>query len=86
MKRRDTAEMQKKLKKRLKPWHLGTHLRVLSESYPMNTNMTWFSKTFHPCALGESSLSIGRVIIGNTGKTHILPVAMFTNQACGRDS
>ena len=25
-----------------KPWYIGTHLRVLSESYPMNTNMTWF--------------------------------------------
>ena len=28
-------------------WHMGTHLRVLAESYPMNTNMTgfrWFSK------------------------------------------
>ena len=28
---------------------MGTHLRVLSESYPMNTNMTglrWFSKIF----------------------------------------
>ena len=31
---------------------MGTHLRVLSESYPMNTNMTggldpWFSKYLH---------------------------------------
>ena len=37
----------KKTEKRLKPWHMGTHLRVLSESYPMYTNMTgfrWFSK------------------------------------------
>ena len=33
----------------LKPWHMGTHLRVLSESYPMNINMIgfrWFSKVF----------------------------------------
>ena len=30
----------KKPEKRLKPWHMGTHLRVLSESYPINTNMT----------------------------------------------
>ena len=33
----------------MKPWHMGTHLRVLSDSYPMNTNMTgfrWFSKIF----------------------------------------
>ena len=30
-----------------KPWQMGTHLRVLSENYPMNTNMTgfgWFSQ------------------------------------------
>ena len=25
-----------------KPWQMGTHLKVLSESYQMNTNMTWF--------------------------------------------
>ena len=24
----------------LKPWSMGTHLRVLGESYPMNDNMT----------------------------------------------
>ena len=33
--------------KLLKPWHMGTHLRVLSESYPMTTDMAgfrWFSK------------------------------------------
>ena len=42
----------------------GTHLRVLSESYLMNTNMTgfrWFKKSLHPYALDESSLSIGRI-------------------------
>ena len=32
----------KKTRKWLKPWHIGTHLRVLSESYLMNTNMTGF--------------------------------------------
>ena len=37
---------------------MGTHLRVLRESYPMNTNMAWFI-SLHPCALDESSLSIG---------------------------
>ena len=36
-----------------------THMRALSESYPMNTNMTGF--ILHPCALDESSLRIGRV-------------------------
>ena len=41
---------------------MGTHLRALSESYPMNTNMTRFgrfSKFF--ASLCKSSLSIGRV-------------------------
>ena len=43
---------------------MGTHLRVLSESYPMNTNMTGlrcFSKSLRPCTLDKCSLSIGRV-------------------------
>ena len=26
----------------LKLWHMGTHLKALSESYPMNTNMIGF--------------------------------------------
>ena len=46
------------------PWNMGTHLRVLGESYPMKTNMTrlrWFQKCLCPCASDESSLSIGRV-------------------------
>ena len=40
----------------LKPWHMCTHLRVLSESYPMNTNMTgfrWFSKLFASLCFGR---------------------------------
>ena len=43
---------------------MGTHLRVLTTSYPMNTNkigFRWFSESLHPCALDESSLSIRRV-------------------------
>ena len=42
---------------------MGTHLTVLSKSYPMNTNMTYFIgfKSLHSCALDESSLSTGRV-------------------------
>ena len=43
---------------------MGTHLRVLNESYPMNTNMTGFrrfSKNLCACAVEESSFSIGRV-------------------------
>ena len=44
------------LKKWLKPWQMGTHLRVLSKSYPMNTNMTgfrWFSKIFVSLCFGQ---------------------------------
>ena len=48
----------------LKPWHMGIHLRVRSETYLMNTNMTGFridlQKSLRPCALSESSLSIIR--------------------------
>ena len=34
-----------KKKKRLTPWHLGAHLRVLSKSYPRSTNITGFRKS-----------------------------------------
>ena len=43
---------------------MGTHLRVPSESYPMNTNMTGLrgnSKIFASYALDDSSLAIERV-------------------------
>ena len=39
----------KKPKKWPKPWHMGTHLRVLKKCFPMNTKMTglkWFSYFF----------------------------------------
>ena len=32
----------KKTEKSPKPWQMGTHLKVLSESFPMSTNMTGF--------------------------------------------
>ena len=51
-----------KSEKWLKLWHMGTYLRVLSESFPMNTNMTGFKwLTKKSCALDEDCLSIGRV-------------------------
>ena len=43
---------------------MGTHMRVLSESSPMNTNITrsdGFQKYFLSCAFHESSPIIGRV-------------------------
>ena len=39
-----------------KPWQMGTHLRVLKKSYPMNTNMAefrWFSKIFALLCIGR---------------------------------
>ena len=58
------TQLCKKGEKWVKPWHMGTHLRVLSESFPMNTNKTGFDdfqKSLRSCALKERSLSIGRV-------------------------
>ena len=66
--------MQKKNEKWLKPWHMGTHLRILGESYLMNTNVKrfrWFKKSLHPCALDVSSLNIGRVKILFAFNTYI---------------
>ena len=52
--------------KQLKPWHMGTHLRVLSKSFqriPTLQGLDNFQKSFSPFStLDESSLSIGRVI------------------------
>ena len=41
--------------KSLKPWKMGTHLRVLIERYPLNTNITglrWFSNIFASLCFG----------------------------------
>ena len=54
----------KKPGKWLKPLHMGTHLKVLSESFPMNTiwqGFDEFQKSLLPRALDEGSLSIVRV-------------------------
>ena len=42
---------------------MGTHMRVLSESYSMKTNMAgamWFSTTVMSCTLEEDSLCFER--------------------------
>ena len=58
---------------------MGAHLLVLSESYPMNNNMTglkWFSN--YICALYESSLGIGRVKALRFGCLHTFhPCQLF---------
>ena len=58
-----TNKKDAKNEKWLKPWHMGTHLRVLSKSYPMNTYITGFRKSLHPCALDKSSFRIRRANI-----------------------
>ena len=48
----------------LKLWHMDTNLRVLNDSYSMNTNTTgyrWFLKIVMSVCLDEGSLSIERV-------------------------
>ena len=48
--------MMQKTYKKTESWHMGTHMRVLSESFPINTNMTgfrWFSKFFASLYLGQ---------------------------------
>ena len=38
---------------------MGTHMKVLSESYPMNNNMTGFSKkSLHHCALTKEASTL----------------------------
>ena len=51
----------KKLEKWLKPWHMGLHLRVLSESIRMNTIMQGldgFQKSLRHCALDDVALAL----------------------------
>ena len=49
----------------LNPWHMGTHLRVYSARallwIPTWQGLDVFQKSLCPCALDESSLSMGRV-------------------------
>ena len=54
----------KQTEKWLKPWHMVPHLRILSKSYPMNTNVTgfrWFKKIIFASFCFGISLCIGRV-------------------------
>ena len=63
-------KMMQKSSKCSKHYHMGTHSRVLSESFPMNSNMTGFrcfSKNI--CSLDESSLSTRRVKAASMSKS-----------------
>ena len=49
-------KMMQKTENWPKPWHMGTYLRVLSESYLMNTNMAgfrWFSNISVSLCFGQ---------------------------------
>ena len=48
------------------PWHMVTHLRLLSESYPINTDMTgfrWFSKIFVFLCFGRILLALASKVL-----------------------
>ena len=52
-------EWCKKAEKWLKPWQMGTHVRVLAENFPMNDRVSLFFKNLlRPCDLDKSNLSI----------------------------
>ena len=72
----------KKPEKWLKPWHMVTHLRVFSESYPMNTNITefrWFSKIF---ASLWFSTKVAVALEGLKNIKKILKMASFKKNYC----
>ena len=66
---------------------MGSHLRVLSESYPMDTNMTgfrWFSKILLSCALDDSIVSVleGLRFEMCLKLTELLPGGLRTKEDC----
>ena len=66
----------KKLRKWLKPWQMGTHMRVLSESYPMSTNMTgfrWFSEVFRNLCILVLWTKVASALEGSRGKLNSVP-------------
>ena len=70
------TKWHKNAEKWLKPWHMWSHLRVLSKSYLLNKNIIgfkWFSKkSLCLCTLDKSSLSIGRVNTFKNSSTEIV--------------
>ena len=62
----------------LKPWHMATHLRLLSESFPINTNLVgfrWFSRNLFVLVLWAkvaSALKRGRWSVPSWTKIYIV--------------
>ena len=56
--------MMQKAQKSLKPWHMGTHLRVLSEIYPMNTNMREVYMVFKNLCIFELLIKVASAVEG----------------------
>ena len=60
----------KKPEKGLETWHMGTHLRVLNESFAVNTYMTgfrWFSKSFTSLLWTQVASAVEGSISGISG-------------------
>ena len=72
----------KKLENWLKPWHMGTHLRVLSKSYPKNIYITGFRFFFYIFALNKSSLSSLRVNQGCPRSKCLSPGSLPISYVC----
>ena len=74
----------------LKPWHMGTHSRVLSDCYPINTNMTgfrWFSKLFASlCLWTHLALALEGLIIKGIphydGLADVMAYAWYISRHC----
>ena len=71
----------KNLKKSPKPWHIGTHLRVLSVSYPMNTNMTGFGCFQNWCVL-VLWMKVASALEGLSFKYHEIQPLNFHMEQC----
>ena len=57
---------------------MGTRMRVLIKSFPMNTNMTdGLQRFLRSCALGKSILSIGRIKLLLFKQVFILRIRLF---------
>ena len=70
----------------LKPWHMGTHLRVLSKGFPMNTNLTgfrWFSTIFASLCFGRKQPQHWKSLKRHYLKNHFHPLIIWLSSCEG---
>ena len=82
------TKLCKNPEKLLKPWQMGTHLRVLSESYPKNTNMTgfrWFSTIFESLFFGRKYIQHENGWVGVHEEEVLLLQDWFPTSKSGTD-